>query len=93
MKETTPLLFNDLVPEELQPPMALDVFIKRIGITATTAWRWRKAGTLKTINIYGRQYVPARAIKEFNRRADAGEFQQEHKTPSARKRAAGKATK
>jgi hypothetical protein len=66
----------------LQPPMALDLFRKRLGITATTAWRWRKNGTLRTINIFGRVYVTAQEMIEFNRRALNGEFSQEHRIPS-----------
>lgn len=65
--------------------MALDVFIERIGITPSTAWRWRKSGMLQTININGRQYVPAKEILKFNRRAAAGEFEKEHKTPQPAK--------
>ena len=71
-----------MVPEELQPPMALDIFLEKMGITPTTAWRWRKDGKLETINICGRLYVTAKAILNFNRRAAAGEFEKVHKTPS-----------
>jgi hypothetical protein len=51
-------------------------------VTQCTAWRWRKKGWLKTINIAGRQYLTQEAIDEFNRRAVAGDFAQIHKTPS-----------
>jgi len=34
MKNSTQPLLDDLLPEELQPPMALDVFTKRIGVMA-----------------------------------------------------------
>ena len=74
-----------LAPEDTLPPMALDLFLERIGITPTTAWRWRKDGKLETINICGRLYVPARAIATFNQRAANGEFAKEHKTPGRRK--------
>ncbi len=74
MKQT---VMTDLVPEQMQPPMALDQFIARMGITRTTAWRWRKEGALRTVNIYGRVYVPAKEVAEFNRRAAAGEFQKD----------------
>jgi hypothetical protein len=76
------LPLTELVPEELQPPMALDAFIERMGISRRTAWMWRKKNLLRTVNIYGRIYVPAKEIAEFNRRAAAGEFSQEHKTPT-----------
>jgi len=68
----------------LRPPISLNHFIQQMGITSITAWRFRKAGKLKTVNICGRLYVPAEEIANFNRRAAAGEFAQEHKTPGPR---------
>lgn len=50
-----------------------------LGVTATTGWRWRKRGIIKTINIYGRLYVSEESIAEFHRRATAGEFAKESK--------------
>ena len=61
--------------------------MEEVGVTACTVWRWRKKGWLKTVNIAGRQYLTQEAIDEFNRRAVAGEFAQEHKFPK-RKEAA-----
>ena len=60
---------------------SLNKWCEQIGINPLTAWRWRKRGWLKTINIAGRQYVSDEAIAEFNRRAEAGEFAVEHKVP------------
>jgi hypothetical protein len=62
-------------------PIALDRFIQSCGITDTTAWRWRKKNWLTTTNIAGRLYIMPQDLREFNRRATAGEFAQEHKTP------------
>ena len=45
-----------------------------------TAWRWRKRGWLKTVNIAGRPYLTDKALAEFLRRAEAGEFAKEPKT-------------
>ena len=81
MKQT---FLTELVPEELQPPMALDLFIERMGITRSTAWNWRKQGKLRTVNISGREYVPAKEIVVFNRRAEAGEFHKQHHAPDRR---------
>ena len=67
--------------EAVEIPIALDRFIERIGITDTTAWRWRKKGWLNTRNIAGRLYIAPKDLREFNRRMEAGEFAQEHKTP------------
>jgi len=54
----------------------------RWGVTQCTAWRWRKKGWLRTVNIAGRQYLTQEAIDEFHRRASAGEFSQVNKVPS-----------
>lgn len=51
-----------------------DAWCKSIGISATTGWRWRGEGKIKTIEINGRNYVSQEAIDEFERRAKAGEF-------------------
>jgi hypothetical protein len=62
-------------------PISLDSFIQRVGVTDTTAWRWRRKGWLNTQNIAGRLYIAPKDLREFNRRMEAGEFAQEHKTP------------
>jgi predicted site-specific integrase-resolvase len=62
--------------------VSLARWLEQVGVTYCTAWRWRKRGWLKTINIAGRQYLTQAAIDEFNRRAVAGEFAQECKVPS-----------
>jgi predicted site-specific integrase-resolvase len=67
--------------------IALSRWVAQVGVTPLTAWRWRKRGWLKTVNIAGRQYLTQEAIDEFHRRAVAGEFAQVHKVPS-RKEAA-----
>jgi hypothetical protein len=62
--------------------ISLSKWLEQVGVTSCTAWRWRKKGWLKTINIAGRQYITQEAAIEFQRRAAAGEFAQSHKTPS-----------
>jgi hypothetical protein len=62
--------------------VSLSKWLEQIGVTQCTAWRWRKKGWLKTINIAGRQYLTQEAIAEFQRRAVAGDFSQIHKTPA-----------
>lgn len=64
--------------------ISLSKWLEQVGVTSCTAWRWRKKGWLKTINIAGRQYLTQNAIDEFQRRATAGEFSQPHKTPSCK---------
>ena len=61
--------------------MSLQKFCENTGISNGTAWRWRRKGWLLTVNICGRQYVTDKGLAEFLRRAEAGEFAQEHKTP------------
>jgi predicted site-specific integrase-resolvase len=67
--------------------ISLSKWLEQVGVTPCTAWRWRKKGWLKTVNIAGRQYVTRAAIDEFQRRAAAGEFSQVHKVPSRKKTA------
>ena len=62
--------------------ISLSKWLEQVGVTHITVWRWRKRGWLKTVNIAGRQYLTQEAIDEFHRRVVAGEFAQEHKTPS-----------
>ena len=64
------------------PVVSLNKWLEQIGVTPCTAWRWRKKGILKTVNICGRQYLTQESIDEFYRRASAGEFAQVHKVPS-----------
>lgn len=61
------------------PPLAWDRFLERMGISAVTGWRYRRAGMLSVLNICGRCYVARSEIRRFNERAVAGEFA---KTPS-----------
>ncbi len=71
--------------ENLPTPAALIVsvtqYLKELGKTKVTFWRWSKKGWIKPINISGRLYLSRAAIQEFERRALAGEFSQEPKPP------------
>jgi predicted site-specific integrase-resolvase len=62
--------------------VSLTRWLEQVGVTPCTAWRWRKKGWLKTVNIAGRQYLTEEAIDEFHRRACAGEFAQVNKVPA-----------
>lgn len=61
--------------------VALSRWCAKVGLAPITAWRFRKRGWLKTVNIAGRVYLTDEAIKEFTKRAEAGEFAKEHKVP------------
>jgi predicted site-specific integrase-resolvase len=66
--------------------ISLQKWLIQIGVSASTAWRWRRAGLLKTVNIYGRIYVTREARAEFLARAQSGEFAQEPVTPKRHER-------
>jgi hypothetical protein len=59
--------------ESVQGPVALNNWCSRTGVSPITAWRWRKKGWLKTINIAGRQYLTQEGAAEFTERAQRGE--------------------
>jgi hypothetical protein len=61
--------------------LSLSKWTEQVGVTACTAWRWRKKGWLKTVNIAGRQYLTQEAIAEFTERAERGDFSQVPKVP------------
>jgi hypothetical protein len=59
--------------------VSLNKWLRPVGVTSTTGWRWRKRGILRAVNIYGRLYLTQESIAEFHRRATAGEFTMEAK--------------
>jgi hypothetical protein len=61
--------------------IALNTWAGGVGIQPITAWRWRKLGWLKTVNISGRVYITEDALEDFTRRAAAGEFAKKHVAP------------
>jgi predicted site-specific integrase-resolvase len=54
--------------------IALEKWLEEIGRTPTTAWRWRRKGFLKVVNICGRLYVSRDEIARFMTHAESGEF-------------------
>jgi hypothetical protein len=61
---------NDGTPELI----AMSKWLREIGRSDTTGWRWRMAGWLHPINIAGRPYLTRPDIQQFQTRAIAGEF-------------------
>lgn len=61
--------------------VSLTRWCQAVGVSQITAWRFRKRGWLKTINIAGRVYLTGAAAREFARRAEAGEFAREPIVP------------
>ena len=49
-----------------------------IGISRSTAWRWKQKGIIETININGRHFISADAIARFEQAAVAGKFAQDN---------------
>lgn len=45
-----------------------------MGISATTAWRWRRAGAIATVRIGRFLYITEAEAQNFSRRAKRGEF-------------------
>lgn len=52
----------------------LESWIESIGVTRTTAWRWRQRGLFHVTNVFGRNYVSRTEIANFELRAKSGEF-------------------
>ncbi len=78
---------NTTSPQNVQanrPIVSLNKFCQEAGISPITAWRWRKAGWLSTVNIAGRPYLTGGAVADFLRRVEAGEFSKEHVVPRRR---------
>lgn len=63
--------FRNGVPAGL---VSLASWRRQVGISDTTAWRWKEAGWIHPVNISGRPYLRADDIAVFSRRAAAGEF-------------------
>lgn len=61
--------------------VALSKWADEVGIARVTAWRFRKRGWLKTVNICGRVYITQDAIDDFVTRAASADFAQLHKVP------------
>jgi hypothetical protein len=84
MKDLETITAASGIPLNAHPPIALDKYLAESGISPVTAWRYRRKGWLKTINICGRHYLTRDAIAEFNRRAQAGEFSKLPRRPGTK---------
>lgn len=63
---------------------SFEYWLTSLGLTRTTGYRYRKQGLIQTTNIFGRLYVTREEIEKFERRAIAGEFHKDAKTPARR---------
>jgi hypothetical protein len=64
--------------------IALDEFMRKMGVCRATCFRWRKKGWIKTILIANRHYISPEALDEFNARAERGEFATKGSKPPGR---------
>ena len=62
-------------PAPVAPMQAVSAFMRSLGKTPMTAWRWDRRGWFHTINIAGRRYITSAEIARFMQRAEAGEFE------------------
>lgn len=68
--------------------ISLAKWLRDIGRSDTTGWRWCRAGWLHPINIAGRPYLTRDDIRQFQTRAAAGEFSKSPAGAAARNRKA-----
>jgi predicted site-specific integrase-resolvase len=61
---------NNETPELI----TFSAWLRQLGRSDTTGWRWVKAGWLHPVNIAGRPYLQRDDIQQFQNRAKRGEF-------------------
>ena len=81
---------NHALPSNADPSnlFSFEGWLQGRGLTRCTGYRYRKQGLIQAIDIFGRLYVTREEIEKFERRAIAGEFSKETKSPSRRELAA-----
>jgi len=70
---------RDAAPRAL---VSWDSWLRELGRTSTTGWRWRRNGWITPLNICGRLYLTGEEIAKFTQRAAGGEFSRHHPTPT-----------
>ena len=60
--------------DETQELILFAKWLRSIGRSHTTGWRWCRAGWLHPVNIAGRPYLTGNEIRQFQTRAASGEF-------------------
>lgn len=56
-------------------------WLRLIGRSRATGWRWRQYGWIETVNIGGQLFVKRAAVERFYARAARGDFAKEPKSP------------
>ncbi len=67
------------------PFIAAHLFIKAVGISHTTFWRWCKAGRFHPVNINGRKYLDQAEVARFWAEAKQGKYAEESNLSSRRR--------
>jgi predicted site-specific integrase-resolvase len=62
-----------------------DEWLRSIGKRRVTGWNWRKRGTVKATNIFGRLYITRSEIARFEARAVDGEFVVQRRVASTKR--------
>ncbi len=55
-----------------------DDWLRLVGLSRATGWRYRKDGWIATVNLAGRLYVTQKEVQRFSQRLEAGEFARSH---------------
>ena len=69
---------SNLCPSNLYP---FDQWLAGRGLSRTTGYRYRRAGIIEVVEIYGRLYITKEQISRFEARAMNGEFRRRAESP------------
>ena len=69
--------------------MSFDRWLKSVGRSRVTGWRWVGKGMISPVNILGKNYITREEDVRFWQRAKAGEFAKELESVEERVRAQG----
>ena len=61
--------------------IAFDVWRRALGISPSTAYRYRERGIVTLVNVFGKLYIARDEIARFEARARLGEFAQQRGRP------------
>ncbi len=67
------------------PFIAAHLFVKAVGISHATFWRWCKAGRFNPVNINGRKYLDQAEVARFWDEAKGGKYAEKSNLSSGRR--------
>lgn len=59
--------------------VALDKYLQSLGRSRSTFWRWEQKGLVKSVNVFGRNYITRDEIRRFEEAAISGALARELK--------------